>query len=118
MKIIKKILSFFREFDFFWSLPLAFIGFIFYPVIGEKIWGEGFTGYSPEFFQAGLYAGLIAILFNSLTQMAIYINFPELYKYYLKDGFQELPTWIKILSFLFVYCLFYFSLLTIWRVVV
>lgn len=118
MEKFKEIFSFLKEFDFIWSLPAAFIGFVTFPIIGQLIWGEGFGFYSPEFFHAGIYAGLIVVLFNSFTQMGIYINFPALYKYYLQDGFENLPIWQRAILFLFVYVFFFSSLLLVWKALV
>jgi hypothetical protein len=118
MEKLKKILSFLQEFDFIWSIPVAFLGFYLFAYYGETIFGEGFAFYPPSFFHAGIYAGLIVVLFNSLTQMGIYINFPVLYKYYLQEGFELLPTWQKAIIFILVYLFFFFSLLTVWSQVV
>lgn len=112
---IKKIL---KEFDFIWALPLGFLSFILYPVIGAQIWGDGFPTYSPEFFHAGIYAGLMIVLFNSFTQIGIYFNFPELYHYYLGEDFKQLPPWLRLLTFLTVYSFFFFALLTVWSKIV
>jgi len=118
MKIAKKILSFLMEMDFIWSIPAAFIGFVLFPIIGQYLFGDGFGFYSPSFFHAGIYAGLIVVLFNSFTQIGIYINFPKLYQFYLGDGFENLPTLQKCVIFLFTYCFFFLSLLLVWSAVV
>lgn len=118
MEKLNKILDFLREMDFIWSIPVAFLGFYLFAYYGESIFGEGFAFYPPSFFHAGIYAGLIVVLFNSFTQMGIYINFPVLYKYYLQEGFELLPTWQKALIFFAVYLFFFFSLLTVWSQVV
>lgn len=118
MEKLNKILRFLQEFDFIWSLPLAFLGFYLFAYYGENIFGEGFAFYPPSFFHAGIYAGLIVVLFNSLTQMGIYINFPVIYKYYLQEGFDNLPTWQKALIFSFIYLFYFFALLTVWSLVV
>lgn len=115
---MSKILAFLKEYDFIWSIPMAFIGFVTYPIVGALIWGDGFGSYSPEFFHAGLYAGLIVILFNSFVQIGIFFNFPELYSYYLNEGFKELPTCTKIITFLTVYVFFFSSLVVIWKALV
>lgn len=117
-KMIDKIKHFLFQFDFVWSIPLAFLGFVAFPYLGEMIFGQGFAFYPPEFFHAGVYAGLITILFNSMTQMGIFFNFPELYEYYLGNGFENLPTWQKAAIFLFVYSFFYVSLLVVWATIV
>ena len=116
--MIDKIKHFLFEYDFIWSIPLAFLGFIAFPYLGESIFGQGFAFYPPEFFHAGIYSGLIAILLNSFTQMGIYFNFPEIYQYYLGEGFKELPTWQKAFIFLFVYVFFYSVQLIIWATIV
>ena len=113
-----KVKNFFFEYDFFWSIPIGFIGFITYPIFGSFIWGDGFSSYSPEFFHAAIYAGLVAVLFSSFTQMGMYFNFPELYKFYLGEGFKDLKTWEKSAIFLFVYVFLYSSLLLIWGMIV
>jgi hypothetical protein len=114
MKIIKKVFNWLGEYDFVWSIPLAFLSFVLFPILGENIWGDDFAFYPPEFFHAAIYAGLIVVFFNSMVQLGIRINFPELYKYYLDDNFNELPTWQKAVIFLSVYFFFYCSLVWIW----
>jgi len=74
---MKKVIDFLKEYDFVWSIPLAFLGFYLFAYFGESLFGEGFAFYPPSFFHAGIYAGLIVVLFNSFTQMGIYINFPR-----------------------------------------
>jgi len=118
MEIIKKVLAFLREMDFIWSLPLALVTFVTFPIIGQQIYGESFSFYSPEFIHAIIYAGLVNVAFNSMAQIGIYINFPELYKFYLGEGFKELPTIQKCIIFLFVYLFFFISLLLTWLVLV
>lgn len=118
MEKLKKVLDFLREMDFIWSIPVAFLGFYLFAYYGESIFGEGFAFYPPSFFHAGIYAGLIVVLFNSFTQMGIYINFPVIYKYYLQEGFESLLTWQKALIFLIVYLFFFSSLLVVWSLVV
>lgn len=114
MEKLKKILAFLKEYDFFWSIPIGFISFILYPVFGALIWGDGFSSYSPEFFHAAIYAGLVAVLFSSFTQMGIFFNFPKLYEFYLGEGFDKLEVWQKSIIFLLVYAFLYCSLLLIW----
>lgn len=116
--MIKKIKEFLFEYDFIWSIPAAFLGFVLFPILGAMIFGAGFAFYPPEFFHAGFYAGLIAILFNSFTQMGIYFNFPEVYQYYLGEGFKELPTWQKACIFLFVFCFLQLLMLVVWATIV
>jgi hypothetical protein len=113
-----KIKKFLFQFDFIWSIPVAFLGFVAFPYLGEYLFGHGFGFYPPEFFHAGLYAGLVIVLFNSITQMGIYFNFPEIYEYYLGAGFENLPTWQKAVIFLFVYSFYYASLLAVWGTIV
>jgi hypothetical protein len=115
--MLQKIKLFLTEYDFFWSIPTAFLGFIFFPVFGQLIWGEGFAMYPPDFFHAAIYAALLIVLFNSVVQMGIKINFPEMYSYYLKN-FQELSTWQKLLTFSFFYFFFFASLLFVWQTIV
>lgn len=133
--MIKKVLQFLKEFDFFWTVPLSFGLFLLFPYVGELIFcndkpivdpvtGQlvandcSFSMYPPEFFHAGIYAGVIAVLINSFVQMGIYYNFPVLYEYYLEEGFKNLNPITKICVFLFIYTLFFVSLLFIWGVVV
>lgn len=116
--MIDKIKKFLFEFDFVWSIPIAFIGFVLFPIVGQAIFGNGFGFYPPEFFHAAIYTGLITVMINSFTQMGIYFNFPKLYEYYLGDGFEKLPTWQKSVIFLFVYCFFALFQLIIWAIVV
>lgn len=118
MEKIKKILSFLREMDFIWSLPLALITFIAFPIFGQSFFGESFSFYSPEFIHAIIYAGLVNVAFNSMAQLGIYINFPELYKFYLGEEFRTLPTINKCAIFLLVYLFFFISLLLTWVVLV
>ena len=115
MEAVKKFLF---QFDFIWSIPLAFLGFVLFPILGQAIFGDGFGFYPPEFFHAGVYSGLITILFNSITQMGIFFNFPELYQYYLGENYQNLPPWLRAVIFLFVYSFFYVSLLVVWATIV
>lgn len=114
----KKAFSWLREFDFFWSLPIALLSFIFFPIIGQKIWGEALATYSPEFIHAIIYTALVVITFNSMTQMGIYINFPKLYDFYLNKGFNELSIWQRCVIFLFVYVFYYCSLVVVWLTLV
>lgn len=116
--MISKIKHFLFEFDFVWSIPLAFLGFILFPILGAQIFGDGFAFYPPEFFHAGVYSGLITIMFNSMVQMGIFFNFPVVYDYYLGEGFKELQTWQKAAIFLFIYVFFYASLLIVWGTIV
>lgn len=116
--MIKKILSFLGEFDFLWSTPLAFIVFYLFAYYGESLFGEGFAFYPPSFFHAAIYSALIVVFFNSAAQMGIYINFPELYKYYLEENYNTLPSWQRATIFLFVYLFFFSSLLLVWKVLV
>jgi len=116
--MFQKIKNFLSEFDFIWSIPLAFIGFILFPVFGQIIFGEGFAMYPPDFFHAGIYSLLINVLFVSASQLAIFIHFPEVYNYYLKDFENLEPKWLKPIIFLFVFCAFYASLLLVWSKVV
>lgn len=115
---LNKLTKFLQEFDFIWSIPAAFLGFYLFAYYGTALFGEGFAFYPPSFFHAGIYAGLIVVLFNSLTQMGIYINFPVIYKYYLQEGFETLLTWQKALIFLIVYLFFFSSLLVVWSLIV
>lgn len=117
-EIINKTVKFLGEFDFIWSTPVAFLGFYLFAYYGENMFGEGFAFYPPSFFHAGIYAALIVVFFNSAAQMGIYINFPELYKYYLDENFNTLPTWQKATIFLLVYGFFFFSLLLVWKALV
>lgn len=115
---MKKIRSFLFEYDFIWSIPVAFIGFVLFPIIGQAVFGEGFGFYPPEFFHAGVYAGLLGILLNSLTQMFLFFNFPVQYDYYLQSGFEKLEEWQKAALFLFLYVFCFSSLLGIWLAIV
>lgn len=117
-EVLNKVTKFLNEFDFIWSTPFAFLGFYLFAYYGESLFGEGFAFYPPSFFHAGIYSALIVVFFNSITQMGIYINFPELYKYYLDDNFNELPTWQKASIFLLVYLFFFSSLVVIWKALV
>jgi len=115
---LNSILAWLKEFDFIWSIPVSFLGFYLFAYYGSAIFGDGFAFYPPSFFHAGIYAGLLVVLFNSFTQMGIYINFPILYKYYLQEGFETLPTWLKALIFSSVYLFFFSSLLVLWSQIV
>lgn len=118
LKILKKIKSFLFEYDFLWSIPVAFVGFILFPIVGQLIWGEGFGSYSPEFFHAGIYAGLIVVLTTSFVQMGMFFQFPELYQYYLKDFNEIEQKWLKPIIFLTVYFFYFLFFFLIWRAVV
>lgn len=104
--MFKKILRKLMQFDFVWSVPLAFASFVAYGIFGELFFGEGFGFYDPSFFQAALYATLVTILFNGATLMGVLINFNGAYNYYLyksKTEFEGLPPIQKMLIFLGLY---------------
>ena len=115
---LNSILAWLKEFDFIWSIPAAFGIFILFPVVGEKIFGEGFAMYDPSIFHASIFTGLIVMLMTSFTQMGIYFQFEQLYFYYLGEGFKDLPTWQKSFVFLFVFSFFMLFQLIVWKTIV
>lgn len=116
--MIKKIKDFLFEYDFIWTIPTAFLGFVLFPILGAAVFGDGFAFYPPEFFHAGIYAGLIMMLMTSFTQMGLYFQVPEVYKYYLGDGFNELETWQKASIFLFLFCFLIVCQIVVWATIV
>lgn len=117
MKILTKIKELLLEYDFIWSIPIAFSVFMLFPIIGQQYFGDDFAFYPPSFFHAGIYAALLIVLFNSVVQMGILINFPTMYEYYLKS-FSTLPEWQKLIAFSFYYVFFFSSLIIVWRTIV
>jgi len=113
-----KIGKFLMEYDFLWSVPSVFTVFVLFPYLGEYLFGDGFAFYPPSFFHAGIYAVALAILFNGATQMFIYFNFQDIYQYYLGEGFNQLPQWLRVTVFLFLYSFCFCSLLFMWSQIV
>lgn len=116
--MIDKIKKFLFEYDFLWSIPLGFILFVLFPVVGEMIWGEGFSGYPPVFFHAGIYAALMVMLFTSFIQMGIFFQFPEMYNYYLKNFNEIEPSWLKPIIFLWVFFVYFYFVVKVWQTLV
>jgi hypothetical protein len=114
--MLEKIKVFLKEYDFIWSTPLAFGIFILFPYVGQSLFGNDFAFYPPSFFHAGIYAALLTVFANSVVQMGILFNFPEMYEFYHKQ-FNELQVWQKSLLFS-VHYFFYFLLFFLFWVMI
>jgi len=119
---MKPILRFFKMWDFIWSVPLAFIAFYGYGWIQENIFGDPM--YSTEWFHRAILASLIMILFNGVILTGTYFNFKGIFKYFyskdssIRNDFNNAPVWLKLLYFPFVFFLYLFALILVFRYIV
>jgi len=117
----KKLLYYLQKNDWIWSLPLGFMGFILYPILGVLIWGEGFAAYPPEFLHAAIYAALIMVIGNTVVQLGMNFNWRTVHRYIYNGGrkdFKESPVWLKLGFTLFIYVFYFVCFLSIWAVLV
>jgi len=115
--MLEKVKSFLKEYDFIWSIPTAFGLFVIFPIIGQNLFGDDFAFYPPSFFHAGIYAALLTVFANSVVQMGLLVNFPEMYDFYLKQ-FPELPVWQKSILFSFYYVFLFLMFFLFWVMIV
>ena len=126
MKTFLKSLKYKLQFwDFLWSIPLAFIAFLGYGVLGNLIFGEGFGFYDATFTHAYVYAALLIVGANAVTQLGLYFNARRIHTFFYKDAkklFEDLePKWklcIGLGLFVFFYSLYFLSLLLVWKLLV
>lgn len=123
--MIKRIIHILQFWDFIWSLPLAFVSFIAYGVLGNYIFGEGFGFYDPSMIQAFVYAAMLVVGANAITQLGIYFNARKVHDFFYKEAktsFQNLEPKFKLCVgltlFVFFYALYFLSLLFVWKVLV
>ncbi len=115
--MLKKIKNFLFTWDVLWSFPLGFLLFSLFGKFGEWYFGEGFSQYDASFFQSGLYAAAIMVLFSGTAFIGIFFNFQGVHTYYTtkaKEDFNSLIPLQKIGITLFIYLTFIFIQLIIW----
>lgn len=116
--MIKKIIRFLLLADFIWSVPLAFVSFVGFTIFGEKVFGEGFSGYDPSFIQPLVYTALALVSFNAITLMGLWFNFRTVYNYYIhesKTDFKALEGKYKLGILLFLYVFIMSLCFVVWR---
>lgn len=119
--MFKKLKYFLSLLDFIWSVPLAYIFFIVYGIVGEHFFGEGFGFYDPSFFQAALYAVLTLVLFNGVAFVGLWFNFRTVFRYYTtqsKKDYESLSPLQKIGIFFGIWGFFILILFFIWLKIV
>jgi hypothetical protein len=99
--------------DGLWSVPLAYLMFVGYNYLLEKMWPDAnMTGMSPEYINKLIYAGVVMVGMNLAAWFAIFFNFHRVWDYYLCESGKEFITLTpkqKIWFVLLLYFAFYFS---------
>jgi len=128
----KKLLYYIMKHDWVWSVPLAFIGFVSFALIGQFLLTEAPTPenpnpdpymgfYSPEFLHAAIYAAFLMVFANMIVQLGLTFNFKTVHTFMYgsaKNDFKNLPGWAKILLSLFLYVFFFVAFVVIWATLV
>jgi hypothetical protein len=109
---MKKVINFFKLWPDWWSVPLTFLGWFFYPYLMHQV--------DPEagFFDAGVLeviviAVLAIISFNAVAYMGVKFNWGIVFRYYadsFSNDFKTLTPWQKVKITLFVYSLYLLAL--------
>lgn len=111
----KKMLHKIRLYDFTWSIPFSFLAFVLHGIFQEVFFGHPL--YSTEWYNRAVLAVSILLLFHGVAFLGINYNFRGIFRYFytseeVKQDFKELPKWLKILFFPFLY-FFYILILTL-----
>jgi hypothetical protein len=118
--ILKSIKYRLQLFDGLWSIPLAFLAFIYFGYISTVYFGDPLI--SIEYLQQVLMAGLILVFANFVAFLGGYFNFRGLQKYFYSKEIKvetknKLTAWQRIKLYLWVYFGLLFSfLLILWLV--
>ena len=118
--ILKSIKYRLQLFDGLWSIPLAFLAFIYFGYISAVYFGDPLI--SIEYLQQVLLAGLILVFANFVAFLGGYFNFRGLQKYFYSKEIKvetknKLNAWQRIKLYLWVYFGLLFSfLLILWLV--
>ena len=118
--LLKSIKYKLQLFDGLWSIPLAFLAFIYFGYISTAYFGDPLI--SIEYLQQVLMAGLILVFANFVAFLGGYFNFRGLQKYFYSKEIKvetknKLTAWQRIKLYLWVYFGLLFSfLLILWLV--
>jgi hypothetical protein len=104
--LIKKIFYNLQLFDGVWSIPLAFIAFMYVGNLSMEYFGDPLI--SIEYLQQVVMAGMILVFANFVAYLGGYFNFRGLQRhFYSKQTKSEtkntLTAWQKIKLYLWVY---------------
>jgi hypothetical protein len=104
--ILKSIKYRLQLFDGLWSIPLAFLVFIYFGYISTVYFGDPLI--SIEYLQQVLMAGLILVFANFVAFLGGYFNFRGLQKYFYSQEIKvetrnKLTAWQRIKLYLWVY---------------
>jgi hypothetical protein len=104
--ILKSIKYKLQLFDGLWSIPLAFLAFVYFGYISTVYFGDPLI--SIEYLQQVLLAGLILVFANFVAFLGGYFNFRGLQKYFYSQEIKvetknKLTAWQRIKLYLWVY---------------
>jgi RsiW-degrading membrane proteinase PrsW (M82 family) len=117
----KEIVRRIQLWDFFWSFPLSMLLFYGYGYIQEIAFNDPM--YSTEWIHKTMLATVIMILANGFIQLGMWFNFRGIYKYFysktssIRDDYKQLPIWIKVYTFLFIYFLQFLVFILIFQAI-
>jgi predicted membrane protein len=104
--LLKSIKYKLQLFDGLWSIPLAFLAFVYFGYISTVYFGDPLI--SIEYLQQVLLAGLILVFANFVAFLGGYFNFRGLQKYFYSQEIKvetknKLTAWQRIKLYLWVY---------------
>ena len=116
-EIFKKILKEVQLWDWFWSIPLGLITFVLYGYFQEWFFGDPM--YSTQWIHKSILAGLILVIANGFIMGFMWFNHRTHFKAYYnyEKDYKDLPTWLKIYSYPFIYFLMLLAYIAIFKAI-
>lgn len=105
MKRLTRIINFLKIWDGVWSVPVAMLAFFGAGYAITAFFGPESGAMYPVFVQRLFYASLCLVIMNFVVLFGMYMNWKNVFKYYLEENndFKELDPKFKAKLCLIIY---------------